>query len=321
MSMDDAVSCGPSARASSGEALLVVHEVSKRYGARVAIEKLELMVRAGEIFGLVGANGGGKTTALRIFAGILRPDEGSGQALGFDLTRDANEIRGHVGYMSQRLSLYADLTVFENLRFRAEVYGLHRSRAAVDKTVQEFELEAYAGSRAGQLSGGWARHLQLAAALIHAPRLILLDEPTAGLDVVSRHEVWRRIATLAAQGAAVIVSSHDLSDAERCSSAVLLSEGRTVARGTPEQIVRDAPAAAFLLSGAEVRTLQQLIEGTVGVFASYPQYDSLRVVATSGLAEDLAHTAKKNGLDLSRVPMRLEDAVLAYSKASSSRGM
>jgi ABC-2 type transport system ATP-binding protein len=317
--MDEAVRGSDSLASFSGETLLAVRGISKRYGARVAIENLELVVSAGEVFGLVGANGGGKTTTLRILAGILRPDQGSGLALGFDLIHRAKEIRRHIGYMSQRLSLYGDLSVFENLRFRAEVYGLDNSRSAAEKAIEEFELQRYARSRAGELSGGWARRLQLAAALIHAPRLILLDEPTAGLDVVSRHDVWRRIGQMAASGAAVVIGTHDLAEAELCASAVLLSEGRVVARGTPEQIARGAPAAAFLLAGAETRTLQESIEGMGGVLASYPQSESLRVVASSQAAEVLAHTAEVKGLKLSRVAMRLEDAVLAYSRASQCR--
>jgi ABC-2 type transport system ATP-binding protein len=210
----------------TGKNLVAVRDVAKRYGLRVAIEDLELTLRTGEVFGLVGANGGGKTTTLRMLAGILKPDRGEGHVLGFDVMREAKEIRKQIGYMSQRLSLYADLSVFENLRFRAEVYEIDKSRTAVESVMREFELERFARSPAGQLSGGWARRLQLAAALIHTPRLILLDEPTTGLDPISRHDVWRRIEGRVAQGAGVIVSTHDLAEAKRCSRVALLCEGR-----------------------------------------------------------------------------------------------
>jgi ABC-2 type transport system ATP-binding protein len=213
----------------ASEILVAVHDLAKRYAQRVAVEKLTLALRAGEVYGLVGANGGGKTTTLRILAGILKPDKVHGHVLGFDLVSEADEIRRRVGYTPQRFSLYADLSVFENLRFRAQVYGSNRPRAAAKTAIEDFELTEFARSAAGRLSGGWARWLQLAAALIHSPRLILLDEPTAGLDAVSRHEVWRRIGLLAGQGAGVIVSTHDLAEAERCSSAALLSEGKIVA--------------------------------------------------------------------------------------------
>ena len=298
------------------ETLVDVREVSKRYQDRFAIENLDLTVRAGEVFGLVGANGGGKTTALRILAGILHPDQGRGQVVGLDLIHEAGQIRKHIGYMSQRFSLYGDLTVIENLRFRAEVYELRDARAAAEASMRDFELEPFARSRAGKLSGGWARRLQFAAALIQSPRLVLLDEPTAGLDAVSSHNVWRRIGRLAADGVAVIVSSHDLAEAERCSRAALLSDGTVVATGTPQQIAESAPGAAFLLSGAEARRLQHSIEGTSGVVGSYPQGENLRVVTTLDDTRDLIQAAKIHGLTVSRVEMRLEDAVLAYSSPS-----
>src|SRR5262249_54923539 len=149
----------------ASEMVVAVEEITQRYGPRIALEKLSLTLREGEVFGLVGANGGGKTTTLRILAGILKPDLGRGRVLGFDVMRDAKEIRERVGYMSQRFSLYADLSVFENLRFRAELYGLKRPRAEAENAIDCFELREYARSPSAQLSGGWARRLQLAAAL------------------------------------------------------------------------------------------------------------------------------------------------------------
>ena len=305
-----------SASAPVGQTLVEVRDVAKHYGHRIAVESLDLHLCAGEVFGLVGANGGGKTTTLRILAGIIKPDRGRGHVLGLDLTNEASEIRKHIGYMSQRLSLYSDLTVYQNLRFRADVYGVRNPGVTVANTVRDFELEPFAQARARQLSGGWARRLQLAAALIHSPRLIFLDEPTAGLDATSRHEVWRRIERMAARGAGVIVSSHDLAEAERCSRAALLSEGQVVAAGTPDEIARDAPAAAFLLSGADARRLQELIDRTAGVIASYPQGTSLRLVANSESEAALNSLASTHNLSLSRAAMRLEDTVLAFSKQS-----
>jgi len=312
----ESVSDNVSASVLGGEALVAVRDVTKYYGHRIAVENLELNLCAGEVFGLVGANGGGKTTTLRILAGILRPDRGRGQVLSLDLTNEASEIRKHIGYMSQRLSLYADLTVYQNLRFRADVYGLRSPGIAAATTMREFELEPFARIRAGRLSGGWARKLQLAAALIHSPKLIFLDEPTAGLDAASRHEVWRRIERMAAQGAGVVVCSHDLAEAERCSRAALLSDGRVVAAGTPDEIARDAPAVAFLLSGADARALQESIDRTAGVIASYPQGAGLRIVADSEAEAALNSLASTHNLNLSRAAMRLEDAVLAFCKQS-----
>ena len=312
----ESVSDNVFASAPVGQTLVAVRDVAKRYGHRIAVESLDLNLCAGEVFGLVGANGGGKTTTLRILAGILKPDRGRGHVLGLDLTNEASEIRKHIGYMSQRLSLYSDLTVHQNLRFRADVYGVQNPGVRVANAIREFELEPFAQARARQLSGGWARRLQLAAALIHSPRLIFLDEPTAGLDAASRHEVWRRIDRMAAQGAGVIVSSHDLAEAERCSRAALLSEGRVVAAGTPDEIARDAPAEAFLLSGADIRRLQESIDRTAGVIASYPQGAGLRIVTDLEAKAALHSLASTHNLNLSRAAMRLEDAVLAFSKQS-----
>ena len=154
---------------------MAVENVSKRFGRVTAVAGVTLTLRAGEICGFVGANGGGKTTTLRMLAGILRPDGGRGQVLGFDLQREAAEIRERVGYMSQRLSLYAELSVFENLRFRAAVYGLRNPRAAAEAAMRDFDLMRWAHSPAVTLSGGWARRLQLAASLLHSPQLVLLD--------------------------------------------------------------------------------------------------------------------------------------------------
>jgi len=294
--------------------LVALEGVGKRYARRVAIEGVTLSLRSGEVVGLVGANGGGKTTTLRVLAGILSPDEGSGTVLGFDLRRDAGEIRKHVGYMSQRFSLYADLSVIENLRFRAQVYGLRRPRAAAEAIIDEFALTEYARIAAGKLSGGWARRLQLAAALTHAPRLILLDEPTAGLDAVWRQDVWRRMERLAAGGAGIVVSTHDLAEAERCTRVALLSEGRVVAAGTPEQVAQSAPAVAFLLSGLDARLLARDVEAVPGVLASYPQGASWRIVAEVDIEERLHRMATLHDARLARVAMRLEDAALVHAR-------
>lgn len=317
MYTDEALAESGPASGVSGEALVVVTDLTKRYAGRLAVHRLSLRVCAGEVVGLVGSNGSGKTTALRMLAGILKPDEGHGQVLGFNVVSEAAQIRERAGYMSQALSLYADLSVFENLRFRAQIYGL-RPRATAEAAIVDFELAEFARIPAGRLSGGWARRLQLAAALIHSPRLVFLDEPTAGLDAVSRHEVWRRIGNLAAAGAGVIVSTHDLAEAERCSHAALLSEGKIVAAGTPGQIAGSASAGAFLLSGPNARELAPPVEATQGVIASYPQGPSLRIVAEPNAEERLRRMASIHAANITRVAMRLEDAVLAFSRRRSA---
>jgi len=190
---------------------------------------------------------------------------------------------------------------------------LSRAEAIID----EFDLREYARIAAGKLSGGWARRLQLAAALTHAPRLILLDEPTAGLDSVCRQDVWRRMGRLAAGGAGIVVGTHDLAEAERCAHVALLSEGRIVAAGTPEQVAQSAPAVAFLLFGLDARLLARDVEKVPGVLASYPQGASLRIVAEVDIEERLHRMATLHDAGLARVAMRLEDAALVHSRRSS----
>jgi ABC-2 type transport system ATP-binding protein len=295
------------------ELLVAVYNISKRYCRTTAGAGGTLTLWSGEICGFVGANGAGKTTTLRMLAGILKPDGGGGHVLGFDVRRDAAEIRERVGYMSQRLSLYAELSVFENLRFRAEVYGLKNPRAEVEAAISEFGLGPWTRSPAGSLSGGWARRLQLAASLLHSPRLLLLDEPTAGLDAAARQEVWRRVEALAATGAGVIVCTHDLAEAERCSHAAFFANGQVVAKGAPAEIAAGSPAVAFLLSGTDVRRLANDVTAVAGVVTSYPQGESLRVVADPLAELDLRRFAAMHAASLARAGARLEDAILAWS--------
>jgi len=298
---------------SGRESLVAVQNISKRYGRTSAVAGVTLTLQAGEICGFIGPNGSGKTTTLRIVAGILRPDRGSGRVLGFDILRDAAKIRERVGYMSQRLSLYAELSVFENLRFRAGLYGLKNPRAEVEAAICEFGLVPWARSPAGSLSGGWARRLQLAASLVHSPRLVLLDEPTAGLDAVARQEVWRRVEGLAATGAGVIVCTHDLVEAERCSQAAFFADGHVIAAGSPAEIAAGSPAVAFLLSGTDVRRLANEVATVAGVVASCPQGEGLRVVADPIAEPDLRRFAEMHAASLARAGARLEDAILAWS--------
>jgi ABC-type multidrug transport system ATPase subunit len=221
--------------------------------------------------------------------------------------------------MSQRLSLYAELSVFENLRFRAAVYGLRNPRASAEAAMRDFNLVPWAHSPAASLSGGWARRLQLAASLLHSPQLVLLDEPTAGLDATARQDVWRRVEGLAAAGAGVIVSTHDLAEAERCSHTAFFANGQVVAAGTPAAIAAGSPAAVFLLSGTNVRRLANDVTAVAGVVTSCPQGACLRVVADPLAELELRRFAAIHAASLSRAEARLEDAVLARSLSTGSR--
>ncbi|MBS0294664.1 MAG: ABC transporter ATP-binding protein [Proteobacteria bacterium] len=296
------------APSSTAEPVLAVRGVTRRFGARVAVDGVSLELLPGEVLGLVGPNGAGKTTFLRILAGLLKADAGEGQVLGRDLMAHRHAIAGQVGYMPQKLALYGDLTVIDNLRFRAEVYGVERPREAVEATLEAFDLTPFARQRAKRLSGGWARRLELAAALIHRPRLVLLDEPTAGLDAESRYEVWRRIADLARSGASVAINTHDLTEAEQCGRVALFCSGRRVGWGAPQAISDGLPMRVALVSGDEALDLTGPVTALPGVLAAYPQGRRLRVLARPEAFKGLLDWLSARGSPAEETPPRFEDA-------------
>lgn len=216
------------------ESLVNVSGLGKAFGGREVVRDVTIRVGAGDLLGLVGANGGGKTTTLRMLAGLVAPDTGAGSVLSVDI-RSGRIDRRRIGYMSQRLALYPELTVLENLRFHARVHGLPAS--TVGDALARYGLETVATQRFGTLSGGWARRVQFAASVLHAPPLLLLDEPTAGLDAVTRLALWGWITQFAATGSAVIVSTHDLTEAEQLPRIVLYHDGWAGALTTPDAMI------------------------------------------------------------------------------------
>lgn len=241
---------------SPSKVLVDVHGLGKRYDLRTIVENVDLTLRSGDLLGLVGANGGGKTTTLRMLAGLLRPDYGYGTVLGFDIRSASPGLRSHVGYMSQRLSLYPDLSVLENLRFRADVQGVPWQKV-VEELADRFDLSAIMRTRVDHLSGGWSRRVQFAALLVARPALLLLDEPTAGLDIVTRGALWRWMMDLAKDGHIVVVSTHDLVEAARCPWILHYVDGRAVGPARPADLLEAAGANSLeeaLPAGAE-RTL------------------------------------------------------------------
>ncbi len=227
------------------QAVIDVHGLCKSFGPRKVVENLTLQVAAGEICGFLGANGSGKTTTIRMLCGLLKPDSGGGTCLGLDLVGDAPAIRLQIGYMTQRFSFYEDLTVFENLDFVASVYEMANRAGAVRDIIQRMGLEDRTNQLAGELSGGWKQRLALAACVLHKPKLLLLDEPTAGVDVKARREFWDLIHDLASSGLTVLVSTHYMDEAERCRRIVYLSNGRIVVQGTPEEVRRGSSLVIY----------------------------------------------------------------------------
>ena len=242
------------------EAAIDVTGLTKRYGGRAVVDDVGLRVARGRICGFLGPNGSGKTTTIRMLCGLLKPDAGRGTCLGLDIITQGQQIRRQVGYMTQRFGLYEDLSIRENLDFIGRLYELPKRREAVDHTLQRLGLAERHEQLAGTLSGGWKQRLALAACLMHEPRLLLLDEPTAGVDPKARRDFWDEIHGLAAEGITVLVSTHYMDEAERCHELVYIAAGRTLARGTQAEIIRDAALVVRAVRGQDERELSALVE-------------------------------------------------------------
>jgi ABC-2 type transport system ATP-binding protein len=245
-----------------------VHDLVKRYGPRTVVDHLSLAVEQGRICGFLGPNGSGKTTTLRMICGLLTPDGGGGTCLGHDLVREREAIKRQTGYMTQRFGLYEDLTIRENLEFVGRVYGLDRLKQRVDASLERLELTTRQNQLAGALSGGWKQRLALAACVLHEPRLLLLDEPTAGVDPKARRAFWDEIHAYAAQGITVLVSTHYMDEAERCHEIAYIAYGELMARGTAEDIIKESGLIAFVASGPGADRLAVRLREAPGVTAA-----------------------------------------------------
>ena len=251
--------------AGGAELVIDVRNLNKRFGSKHVVRDLSLRIAAGEIFGFLGPNGSGKTTSIRMLCGLLTPDSGAGTCLGHDVIRDTAAIKREVGYMTQRFSLWEDLTVRENLDFIARMYEMRNRREAVANAIARLGLSDRTEQLAGMLSGGWKQRLSLAACLLHAPRLLLLDEPTAGVDPKARREFWQHIHELAARGMTVLVSTHYMDEAERCHRLAYIASGKLLAMGTADEIVAAHGLGAWAVSGARIAQLAPALAQLPGV--------------------------------------------------------
>ena len=242
-----------------------VQGLNKSFGDKHVVRDVSIQVEAGRICGFLGPNGAGKTTTLRMLCGLLRPDSGSGRCLGFDVIAQSAEIKRRTGYMTQRFSLYEDLTIEENLAFMARVHGLDRRRGRVDEALVRLGLQARRSQLAGELSGGWKQRLALAACTLHEPDLLLLDEPTAGVDPKARRDFWDEIHALAARGLTVLVSTHYMDEAERCHEIAYIVGGRLIARGVAADIIAGSHLITFLAEGPGADRLGAELSGRPGV--------------------------------------------------------
>jgi ABC-2 type transport system ATP-binding protein len=254
-----------------------VDGLNKSFGDLHAVKDVSIEVIEGHITGFLGPNGSGKTTTLRMLCGLLTPDSGSGQVLGLDFPREAEAIKRQTGYMTQRFSLYEDLTIEENLTFIARVYGLDRIHGRVDETLEKLGLQHRRKQLAGQLSGGWKQRLALAASVMHEPRLLLLDEPTAGVDPQARRDFWDEIHRLADEGMTVLVSTHYMDEAERCHEIAYIFNGELIAEGTSDELIAQSRLVTFEAEGPRADRLARDLTGKPGVVMVAPFGQTLHV--------------------------------------------
>jgi len=286
--------------------------LTKRFGDRTVVDHVSLSVDRGEIAGFLGPNGSGKTTTIRMMCGLLEPDDGEGRVLGHDIRRERRAIKRKVGYMTQRFSFYEDLTVEENLHFVAGLYGMRSVRQAVRETLEDLGLSARRRQLAGGLSGGWKQRLALAACLMHRPDLLMLDEPTAGVDPKARRDFWDEIHARAAEGLTVLVSTHYMDEAERCHRINYISYGTLVAHGTVAEVVRDAGLTTMVLSGARSAEAAQRLRSAAGVDQVAPFGAALHVVGrdAGALKRAVDRVAAETGTQAAAAETSLEDVFI-----------
>ena len=292
-----------------------VHHLTKKFDGKAVVRDLSMQVRRGSIYGFLGPNGSGKTTTIRMLCGLLTPDEGDGTCLGYDIRTETAKIKSKVGYMTQRFSLYQDLSVRENLEFIARIYGLERPVEAARAAIERLGLSGREEQIAGELSGGWKQRLALGACTLPSPQLLLLDEPTAGVDPKARREFWNEIHSLAADGLTVLVSTHYMDEAERCHEIAYIAYGDLLVHGTVGQVVRASHLTTYVVSAEHGEGLSQLsheLTGTPGIDMVAPFGTSLHVSGRDEAALEAAIESYRmnRSLDWQRSEPSLEDVFI-----------
>lgn len=275
-----------------------VKGLSKSFNGRAVVKDLSMQVKRGSIYGFLGPNGSGKTTTIRMLCGLLTPDSGEGTCLGYDIRRDADKIKRHVGYMTQRFSLYQDLSVRENLEFVARLYGVRDPRAAAREMIKRIGLTGREEQLAGELSGGWKQRLALGACTLPNPQLLLLDEPTAGVDPKARREFWNEIHALAAEGLTVLVSTHYMDEAERCHEIAYIAYGNLLAHGTVEQVIAQSALTTYTVTGEGLNKLTTELTDKPGIDMVAPFGTSLHVSGRDANALEATIAPYRSSSDL-----------------------
>ncbi len=300
-----------------GELAIDVEGITKRFGAHTVVNAIGMQVRRGEIYGFLGPNGSGKTTFLRILCGLLRPDAGSGRCLGYDIRAESAAIKREVGYMTQRFSYYEDLNLEENLDFVARIYGVPNRKVVVRQSLEKLGLYGRRQQLAGQLSGGWKQRLALAASLIHSPKLLLLDEPTAGVDPKARRDFWEEIHRLAAEGLTVLITTHYMDEAERCHRLAYIAYGHLLAGGTVDDVIRGVALSTWEVTGPHLHEVAGLLRNLSGVEQVVPFGNTLHV--SSRHADQLRaalHQLPAGRYQFQPIESGLEDAFISLMTRS-----
>ena len=296
-----------------------VRGLVKRFGDKTVVDHVSMQVAEGEISGFLGPNGSGKTTTIRVMCGLLTPDEGEGRVLGHDIRTDGLKIKREVGYMTQKFSFYEDLSIAENLTFVARLYDLHPISTIVRDTLEDLGLFSRRNQMAGTLSGGWKQRLALAACIMHKPKLLLLDEPTAGVDPKARREFWDEIHERASSGLTVLVSTHYMDEAERCHRIHYISYGKLLASGTVPEVIRDAALTTFVMEGDKITQAAHQLVGMPGVDQVAPFGLSLHVVGQDGTAlkASVAQVSAQTGVTYREGTTSLEDVFIQFMGKST----
>ena len=290
-----------------------VSGLCKSYGGRAVVDKVELQVAKGRICGFLGPNGSGKTTTIRMLCGLLTPDAGRGTCLDLDIIKQAEQIKRQVGYMTQKFGLYDDLSIRQNLDFVARLFELPARKQAVEQALERLGLAARQQQLAGSLSGGWKQRLALAACLIHEPRLLLLDEPTAGVDPKARRDFWDQIHLLADQGITVLVSTHYMDEAERCHELVYIAYGKILARGTEAEIIRDAKLKVWTVQGEQLGSVLEPLKSAPGVLSVAAFGNAIHVAGQDEalVLQALAKLPQNNQIKVTPAEANLEDVFIS----------
>jgi ABC-2 type transport system ATP-binding protein len=296
----------------NSDIVIDVHGLTKSFDGRAVVRNLSLQVKRGTIYGFLGPNGSGKTTTIRMLCGLLTPDEGTGTCLGYDIRTETEQIKRQIGYMTQRFSLYQDLSVKENLEFVARIYGMKQPAKAAREMIEHLGLTGREDQIAGLLSGGWKQRLALGACTLPHPQLLLLDEPTAGVDPKARREFWNEIHALAARGLTALVSTHYMDEAERCHEIAYIAYGELLAHGTVDEVVKKSNLTTYSVSGEGLAQLAAELEKKSGVDSVAPFGTSLHVSGRDRAAVEAAIAPYRNDPNLTWKPIEasLEDVFI-----------